>query len=72
MMQRIAYFTPAAFLISLLTYHPIIWLVSYALLRRGTPTLLAGLTAEALAFTLFLGAMNLYRLALYRVTAVRL
>lgn len=70
--QRIAWFTPAAFLISLVTYHPVIWLVSYSLLRRGTPALWAGLTAEALAFALFLSAMNLYRLALHRLTTVRI
>ena len=70
--KRIAYFTPAAFLISLVTYHPVIWLVSYWLLRKGTAAPLAAITAEGLAFVLFLSAMNLYRLALYRVTAVRI
>ena len=70
--KRIAYFTPAAFLISLVTYHPVIWLVSYWLLRKGTAAPLAAITAEGLAFVLFLSAMNLYRVVLYRVTAVRI
>jgi len=67
--RKIAYFSPAAFVIGATTYQPTLFLVSYWLINHGDAAVYAVLVSQALAFGLFLAAMNLYRLAIHRLTA---
>lgn len=65
---QIAWFSPAAFVSGLLTYQPVLFLAGRAFIRMGVPVVPAVLAAQALAFCLFLLAMNGYRLAVHRST----
>jgi hypothetical protein len=62
----LGYFTPAAIVLGLCIYDPVIYLTAHALLGRGTGVALAVGTGQLLAFSLFLLCLNLYRLALLR------
>lgn len=64
---QIAWFTPAAFVIGLLVYQPTLFLMSRELISHGNAVAVAVVASQALSFGLFLGAMNIYRLALYRI-----
>jgi hypothetical protein len=68
----IAYFTPAALVLGFGVYDPAIYLTSRHLLRAGDRVFPAVLFAQAVAFGLFLAAMNLYRLILRRTVGRRL
>jgi hypothetical protein len=68
----IAYFTPAALVFGFAVYDPAIFLTSRHLLRGGDRVFPAVLLAQAVAFVLFLGCMNLYRLLLLRLVGRRL
>jgi hypothetical protein len=68
----IAYFTPAALVLGFAVYDPAIYFTSRHLLRGGDRVFPAVLLAQAVAFLLFLGCMNLYRLLLLRVVGRRL
>jgi len=69
---QVAWFTPAAFLLGVLVYQPTLFLLGRHLIRRGNPLVVAVLASQALAFALFLAAMNLYRLVLHRTGAARI
>lgn len=66
--RKIAYFTPAAFVLGLLTYQPTVFFVSRWLIVNGDNVVYAALFSQALAFMFFLAAMNLYRLVIHRLT----
>jgi hypothetical protein len=68
----IAYFTPAALVLGFAVYDPAIYLTSRHLLRAGDRVFPSVLLAQAVAFVLFLGCMNVYRLLLLRVVGRRL
>jgi hypothetical protein len=65
---QVAWFSPAAFLISLMVYQPTLFLAARSLIMRGTFVVLAALVSQMLAFAFYLVAMNVYRLALHRIT----
>jgi hypothetical protein len=62
----IGYFTPAAIILGLVVYDPAIYFASHHLLSNGDRVIASVLAGQLVAFTLFLGCMNLYRLALLR------
>lgn len=64
---QIAWFSPAAFIVGLMVYQPTLFLVARWLIKGGAIVVLAVLASQALAFTLFLVAMNLYRLVIHRI-----
>lgn len=64
--KDIAYFTPAAFLLTLLLYYPTLYLLSHYLLLQGDKVLLSVIPSQIIAFLLFLVGINLYRLLLYK------
>jgi len=68
----LAYFTPAALVLGFAVYDPAIYLTSRHLLRQGDRVFPAVLLGQAVAFLLFLGCMNVYRLALQRTVGRRL
>ncbi len=63
---QIAWFSPAAFILGLLIYQPTLFFAARHLIKSQTPVVYAVLASQALAFTLFLAAMNLYRLLVNR------
>jgi hypothetical protein len=69
---QIAWFTPAAFVVGLMTYQPTLFLVARWMIRGGAVLIVAVLTSQALAFGLFLGAMNIYRLAVHQIMGERM
>ena len=68
----IAYFTPAAFLLTLLLYYPTLYLLSHYLLLQGDKVLLSVIPSQIIAFLLFLIGINLYRLFLFRFSGKKL
>jgi hypothetical protein len=68
----LAYFTPAALVLGFAVYDPAIYLTSRHLLRQGDRVFLSVLLGQAVAFLLFLGSMNLYRIVLRRTLGRRL
>ena len=65
---QVAWFSPAAFLISLMVYQPTLFLAARSLIMGGTFVVYAALVSQLLAFAFYLVAMNVYRLALHRLT----
>jgi hypothetical protein len=63
----VGYFTPGAVIFGFLVYDPSIYLTSHHLLRTGTRVEYSVIVGQAVAFFLFLGCMNLYRLLLLRI-----
>jgi len=68
---EIGYFTPVAFLIAVLVYYPSLFFISRNLLAKEA-VIYAVITAQAVAFSLFLVAMNFYRHLLFRLTGEEL
>lgn len=62
---QIAWFSPAAFVLGLMTYQPTLFFVGRHLIKRGVPVVAAVLLSQLLAFILFALAMNIYRLFLH-------
>ena len=62
--KDIAYFTPAAFLISLILYYPTLFLVSHYLLVEGVRVLYSVISSQVIAFLSFLIGVNAYRYVL--------
>jgi hypothetical protein len=69
---QIAWFTPAAFVIGLIAYQPTLFLMTRGLIRIGTVVVVAVLVSQTLAFGLFLGAMNVYRLVVRRFAGAQI
>jgi hypothetical protein len=67
MANDISYFTPAALFFGFCVYDPAIYLLSHYLLVRAVGAWVAVMTGQLVAFSLFLLAMNLYRLFLFRL-----
>ena len=59
--KDILYFTPAAFLLTLLIYYPTLYFLSYNFLNSQNKILLSVIFAQLLAFTFFLIMINIYR-----------
>jgi hypothetical protein len=66
--DQVAWFSPAAFLLSVLVYQPTLFFAARSLIIGGTFVVLAALASQLLAFAIYLVAMNVYRLALHRIT----
>lgn len=62
----IGYFTPAAVTLGFAVYDPVIYFASRLLLLHGFGIGASVIAAQILAFSLFLGSMNAYRLILAR------
>ncbi|HEX5400128.1 MAG TPA: hypothetical protein VFY06_13870 [Verrucomicrobiae bacterium] len=69
--RKIAFFSPAAFVLGMLVYQPVLWLLSYWLIAWGVHVLWAAWLSQTAAFTLFLCVMNLYRWALRKFAGKR-
>ncbi len=65
--EDIAYFTPVAFVISLLTYYPAIFIISKHMLLSNFRPVFSVLCSQMIAFLIFLLAMNIYRYALLKL-----
>ena len=61
LVKDIAYFTPFAFLCSILVYYPTLFLFSNRLLIHGENVFSSVIVAQIIAFAFFLLVMNLYR-----------
>ena len=72
LVKDIEYFTPAAFLLTVLVYYPIIFFFSEYLLNRSYYAVYSVVISQAIAFTLFLAAINLYRYSLWKITGEKL
>jgi hypothetical protein len=69
---QIAYFSPAAFIVGLIVYQPTLFLVTRHLLKDGNLVAYSALISQIAAFSLFLVAINIYRIALYWVSGKRI
>ena len=65
--RKIVFFSPAAFVLGLLVYQPVLWLLSYWLIAWGVHVLWAAWLSQTVAFALFLSVMNLYRWLMHRL-----
>jgi hypothetical protein len=68
----ISYFTPAALTFGFGVYDPALFFVSHHLLVEGVSVAHTVIMAQIVAFTLFLGCMNLYRAVLLKTKGKRL
>lgn len=68
----IYYFTPAALLFSLIIYDPILYFVSNTLLNQSVSVESSVITGQLIAFCLFLLAMNIYRVILFKIQGKQL
>ena len=68
----IGYFTPAAFLATLLFYYPTLFLISRHLLSQDYRVAASVILSQILAFSMFLVAMNLYHFYLRKIAKVDL
>lgn len=65
--EDIIYFTPVAFLISLLMYYPILFFSSEYFLEDQHKILFSVIFAQLIAFSIFLIMMNIYRYFLAKI-----
>jgi hypothetical protein len=72
MSSDIRYFTPAAIIFGLIGYDPSLYFVSCYLLARDWRVGTSVVTAQTIAFALFLACMNGYRVVLLRVRGKQL
>ena len=66
--RDIAWFSPASCVAGLLLYQPGLFLLTRHLLRAGRPAAVAAIGSQAVAFGLFLLALNAYRWVVCRLT----
>lgn len=66
--EDVIYFTPAAFIITLFVYYPSLFFTSKYLLINDGGVLSSVIFSQAIAFTLFLLSVNVYRYLLARLT----
>jgi hypothetical protein len=69
---QIVLFSPAAFVVGLIVYQPTLFLVARRLIKGGERVLYSALISQFTAFSLFLVAINLYRIALHRYAGKRI
>lgn len=69
---QIVWFSPAASVLGLMIYQPILFFVARHLIKTGALVVHAVLASQVLAFTSFLVAMNLYRLMISRTGKERI
>jgi hypothetical protein len=63
----IGYFTPAAIIVGILVYDPLIYFTAHHLLGEGDRVEYSVIAGQVVAFALFLLCMNAYRLILLRI-----
>jgi len=68
---EVGYFTPVAFIIAVLVYYPSLFFISKYFLTKER-VVYAVITAQAVAFTLFVILMNFYRHMLFKLTGEEL
>ena len=68
----VAYFTPVAFVLSMIVYQPILFFVSYYLLNQGSSVLYSVIISQIIAFIFFLVGINIYRSLLLKYFGKRL
>ena len=72
LVKDIEYFTPAAFLCTLLFYYPTLFLFSRHLLTQDYKVVSSVIISQIAAFILFLAALNAYRYVLYNLKDIEL
>jgi len=68
----IGYFTPGAFILALVVYYPSLFLMSRHLLTQDYRVVSSVILSQAIAFTIYLVAMNVYRYLLWKLTKIEL
>ena len=68
----IGYFTPGAFVLAMSVYYPSLFLMSRHLLTQDYRVVSSVILSQAIAFTLYLVAMNIYRYLLWKFTQIEL
>lgn len=68
----VKYFTPAAFIIAVIIYHPTLFFVSKSFLLENHKVLYSVIFAQIAAFLFFLAGMNIYRYFLYKIVGKKL
>lgn len=68
----LAYFTPVAFVLTLLVYYPLLFFISRHFLAQGDRVVYTILGSQLVAFAYFLLAINIYRALLIRYVGKRL
>jgi len=68
----IGYFTPGAFVLAVAVYYPSLFLMSRHLLTQDYRVVSSVILSQAIAFTLYLVAMNVYRYLLWKFTKIEL
>ena len=66
--KDVAYFTPAAFILSMIVYYPTVFFLSRHLLYQNLNVFSSVVSSQVIAFVLFITAMNSYRKILSRLT----
>jgi hypothetical protein len=66
--KDIAYFTPAAFVISIIAYYPTVFFLSRHLLYQNLNVFSSVVSSQVIAFVLFISIMNIYRYVLSKLT----
>ncbi len=70
--SQIALFSPVAFIVGLMVYQPTLFLAARHLIKSGERVAYSALISQIAAFSLFLVAINLYRIALHRFAGKRI
>ena len=70
--KEIRYFTPAAFLLTLLVYYPSLFLISRHLLTQDYRVASSVILSQIVAFSLFLTSINAYRYFLWEIAGKRI
>ena len=70
--KDVEYFTPAAFILTSLIYYPLIFAFSHYFLNKQDQVVYSVLGAQAIAFALFLAAINIYRFYLWKLAGKRI
>lgn len=68
----VKYFTPAAFILAIIFYHPTLFFVSKSFLLNGERVLYSVIFAQFAAFLFFLFGMNIYRYFLMKIVGKKL
>lgn len=66
LMNDIAYFTPVAFILTLILYYPTLYFFSEYLLSHYTGLAILVIMAQSIAFLLLLAGLNFYRYLLFK------
>lgn len=73
LIRDVEYFTPAAFVLAVIIYYPAFYLMSHHILTtEHIGVIYSTMIAQAMAFSLFLVAINVYHHYLYKITGENL